>query len=110
MNPADAIGSAYNGFSINSDVDFLNTLLNRGGIVNMLGSLVVIILGLGFGGVLEYLGVLKVIVATFEKKLYNAGNVTLSTLVVAFFANIFGCAMYVSLILTPKIMEKAMIN
>ncbi|MBL4984407.1 Na+/H+ antiporter NhaC [Bacillus safensis] len=107
MNPADAIGSAYNGFSINSDVDFLNTLLNRGGIVNMLGSLVVIILGLGFGGVLEYLGVLKVIVATFEKKLYNAGNVTLSTLVVAFFANIFGCAMYVSLILTPKIMEKS---
>ena len=71
MNPADAIGSAYNG-SINSDVDFLNTLLNRGGIVNMLGSLVVIILGLGFGGVLEYLGILKVIVATFEKKLYNA--------------------------------------
>ncbi|MFP3810220.1 MULTISPECIES: Na+/H+ antiporter NhaC [Bacillus] len=107
MNPADAIGSAYNGFSINSDVDFLNTLLNRGGIVNMLGSLVVIILGLGFGGVLEYLGVLKVIVSTFEKKLYNAGNVTLSTLVVAFFANIFGCAMYVSLILTPKIMEKS---
>lgn len=107
MNPADALGTAYNGFSINSDVDFLNTLLNRGGIVNMLGSLVVIILGLGFGGVLEYLGVLKVIVATFEKKLHNAGNVTLSTLVVAFFANIFGCAMYVSLILTPKIMEKS---
>lgn len=107
MNPADALGTAYNGFSINSDVEFLNTLLNRGGIVNMLGSLVVIILGLGFGGVLEYLGVLKVIVATFEKKLHNAGNVTLSTLVVAFFANIFGCAMYVSLILTPKIMEKS---
>ncbi|BBP93242.1 hypothetical protein BsIDN1_68600 [Bacillus safensis] len=59
MNPADALGTAYNGFSINSDVEFLNTLLNRGGIVNMLGSLVVIILGLGFGGVLEYLGVLK---------------------------------------------------
>lgn len=73
----------------------------------MLGSLVVIILGLGFGGVLEHLGVLKVIVSTFEKKLHNAGNVTLSTILVAFFANIFGCAMYVSIILTPKIMEKS---
>ncbi|MCY7784320.1 MULTISPECIES: malate-H+/Na+-lactate antiporter MleN [Bacillus] len=105
MNPADAIATAYNGFSIKTDVEFLNGLLNRGGIVGMLSSLVVIIFGLGFGGLLEKLGVLKVIVSMFEKKLTSAGNVTLSTLIVAFLANIFGCAMYVSLILTPKIME-----
>ncbi|WP_339244848.1 malate-H+/Na+-lactate antiporter MleN [Bacillus sp. FSL R5-0523] len=105
MNIADAIATAYNGFSIKTDVEFLNGLLNRGGIVGMLSSLVVIIFGLGFGGLLEKLGVLKVIVSMFEKKLTSAGNVTLSTLIVAFLANIFGCAMYVSLILTPKIME-----
>lgn len=107
MNPADAIATAYNGFSIKTDVEFLNGLLNRGGIVGMLGSLVVIIFGLGFGGLLEKLGVLKVIVSMFEKKLTSPGNVTLSTLIVAFLANIFGCAMYVSLILTPKIMENS---
>ncbi|AUZ26959.1 Na+/H+ antiporter NhaC [Bacillus subtilis] len=105
MNIADAIATAYNGFSIKTDVEFLNGLLNRGGIVGMLSSLVVIIFGLGFGGLLEKLGVLKVIVSMFEKKLTSSGNVTLSTLIVAFLANIFGCAMYVSLILTPKIME-----
>ncbi|KIN52169.1 malate-H+/Na+-lactate antiporter MleN [Bacillus subtilis] len=105
MDIAHAIATAYNGFSIKTDIEFLNGLLNRGGIVGMLDSLVVIIFGLGFGGLLEKLGVLKVIVSTFEKKLTSAGNVTLSTLIVAFLANIFGCAMYVSLILTPKIME-----
>ncbi|MCR4362441.1 malate-H+/Na+-lactate antiporter MleN [Bacillus subtilis] len=105
MDIAHAIATAYNGFSIKTDVEFLNGLLNRGGIVGMFDSLVVIIFGLGFGGLLEKLGVLKVIVSTFEKKLTSAGNVTLSTLIVAFLANIFGCAMYVSLILTPKIME-----
>ncbi|WP_163138285.1 malate-H+/Na+-lactate antiporter MleN [Bacillus subtilis] len=105
MDIAHAIATAYNGFSIKTNVEFLNGLLNRGGIVGMLDSLVVIIFGLGFGGLLEKLGVLKVIVSTFEKKLTSAGNVTLSTLIVAFLANIFGCAMYVSLILTPKIME-----
>ncbi|MBU8677964.1 malate-H+/Na+-lactate antiporter MleN [Bacillus subtilis] len=105
MDIAHAIATAYNGFSIKTDVEFLNGLLNRGGIVGMLDSLVVIIFGLGFGGLLEKLGVLKVIVSMFEKKLTSAGNVTLSTLIVAFLANIFGCAMYVSLILTPKIME-----
>ncbi len=42
-----------------------------------------------------------------RRNLNSAGNVTLSTLIVAFLANIFGCAMYVSLILTPKIMEES---
>ncbi|RAS74771.1 Na+/H+ antiporter NhaC [Priestia endophytica] len=107
MDFVDGIRTAYNGFSINTGVDFMDGILNRGGIVGMLDTLVVIIFGLGFGGLLEKLGVLKVIVSTFEKKLTSAGNVTLSTLIVALLGNILGCAMYVSLILTPKIMEKS---
>ena len=103
----EAIGTAYKGFSIDSGIDFIDKLLNRGGIEGMLSSVAVIIFGLGFGGLLEKLGVLKVIVSKFEKKLTSAGNVTLSTLIVAFLANVFGCAMYVSLILTPKIMEES---
>ncbi|OJT59461.1 Na+/H+ antiporter NhaC [Bacillus licheniformis] len=107
MDFADAIGTAYNGFSIDTGIKFMDELLNRGGIEGMLGSVVVIILGLGFGGLLEHLGVLKVIVSKFQQKLTSAGNVTFSTIIVAFLANVFGCAMYVSLILTPKIMEKS---
>jgi NhaC family Na+:H+ antiporter len=107
MDFADAINTAYKGFSIDTGVEFMDGILNRGGIVGMLDTLVVIIFGLGFGGLLEKLGVLKVIIATFEKKLTSAGNVTLSTLIVAFLGNVLGCAMYVSLILTPKIMEKS---
>ncbi|MCY8004294.1 Na+/H+ antiporter NhaC [Bacillus haynesii] len=107
MNFADALGTAYDGFSIKSGIKFMDELLNRGGIQGMLGSVVVIILGLGFGGLLEHLGVLKVIVSKFQQKLTSAGNVTFSTIIVAFLANVFGCAMYVSLILTPKIMEKS---
>ncbi|MFP7222469.1 Na+/H+ antiporter NhaC [Priestia filamentosa] len=107
MDFADAINTAYKGFSIDTGVEFMDGILNRGGIVGMLDTLVVIIFGLGFGGLLEKLGVLQVIVATFEKKLTSAGNVTLSTLIVAFLGNVLGCAMYVSLILTPKIMENS---
>lgn len=109
-NIADAVGTAYNGFSINTGVEFMDTLLNRGGIEGMLGSVAVIIFGLGFGGLLEHLGVLKVIISKFHSFLTSAGNVTLSTIIVAFFANVFGCAMYVSLILTPKIMGESYDN
>ncbi|MEH8045640.1 Na+/H+ antiporter NhaC [Gallibacterium anatis] len=107
MSFSDAITAAYSGFSIQTNVAFLDGLLNRGGILGMLGSVIVIIFGLGFGGLLEFLGVLKVVVSLFEKKLTSAGNVTLSTILVAFLANVFGCAMYVSLLLTPKIMENS---
>lgn len=107
MSFSDAITAAYSGFSIQTNVAFLDGLLNRGGILGMLGSIIVIIFGLGFGGLLEFLGVLKVLVSLFEKKLTSAGNVTLSTILVAFLANVFGCAMYVSLLLTPKIMENS---
>jgi len=105
MSFVKALGTAYNGFSIDTGVKFMDDLLNRGGIQGMLGSVAVIIFGLGFGGLLEHLGVLKVIVSKFQHKLHSAGNVTLSTLIVAVLGNIFGCAMYVSIILTPKIME-----
>ncbi|UAL52664.1 MULTISPECIES: Na+/H+ antiporter NhaC [Metabacillus] len=106
MDFSAALGTAYSGFSIDTGIEFMDDLLNRGGIEGMLGSIVVIIFGLGFGGLLEHLGVLKVIVSKFQNQLTSAGNVTLSTLIVAFLANVFGCAMYVSLILTPKIMEE----
>ncbi|WP_078412830.1 Na+/H+ antiporter NhaC [Priestia abyssalis] len=107
MSFVDAIGTAYVGFSADTGIDFMDKLLNRGGVEGMLGSVMVIIFGLGFGGLLEQLGVLKVIVSKFQHKLTSAGNVTFSTLIVAFLANVFGCAMYVSLILTPKIMEES---
>ncbi|MCM3409571.1 Na+/H+ antiporter NhaC [Metabacillus litoralis] len=110
MHVPDAVGTAYNGFSINTGVEFMDKLLNRGGIEGMLGSVAVIIFGLGFGGLLEHLGVLKVIISKFHSFLTSAGNVTLSTIIVAFFANVFGCAMYVSLILTPKIMGESYDN
>lgn len=110
MSFVDALATAYSGFSISTGIEFTDELLNRGGIEGMLGSVAVIILGLGFGGLLEHLGILKVIVSSFERFLTSAGNVTLSTLIVAFLANVFGCAMYVSLILTPKIMEESYDN
>lgn len=106
MNFAEALGTAYNGFSINTGVNFIDGILNRGGVMGMLDTLMVIIFGLGFGGLLEKLGVLQVIVSTFEKKLVSAGNTTVATLIVAFLGNVLGCAMYVALILTPKMMEK----
>ncbi|MCP1267800.1 Na+/H+ antiporter NhaC [Aeromonas hydrophila] len=106
MDPIKAMHAAYSPFPIVSGVDFIDNILGRGGMESMLGSVAVIIFGLGFGGLLEKVGILAVIASAFEKRINGAGSLTTHTIGTAFLANVFGSAMYVSLILTPKIMAK----
>ena len=72
----------------------------------MLGSVAVIVFGLGFGGLLDKVGVLETIARLFERRINNSGSLATSTIGTAFMGNVFGSAMYVSLILTPKICAK----
>ena len=104
-SPLDTVNALWSPIAVESGNAFLDNILNRGGMVNMLGSVAVIIFGLGFGGLLDKVGVLETIARTFESRITNEGNLTVFTVVTAFFANVFGSAMYVSLILTPKIMS-----
>lgn len=106
MNPLTAMNTAWAPFSIESGVSFIDAILNRGGMESMLGSVAVIVFGLGFGGLLDKVGVLETIAKLFERKVESAGSLATSTIGTAFLGNVFGSAMYVSLILTPKICAK----
>ncbi len=106
MDPVKAINTAWAPFSIHSGVEFIDSILNRGGMSSMLGSVAVIVFGLGFGGLLDKVGVLQTIAKLFEKRVRSAGGLATSTIATAFLGNVFGSAMYVSLILTPKICAK----
>ena len=103
--PVEALSSLWAPLSMESGNAFIDNILNRGGMSNMLGSVAVIIFGLGFGGLLDKVGILQTVAKQYENRITNEGNLTAYTVVTAFFANVFGSAMYVSLILTPKIMS-----
>lgn len=102
----DAFNSLYTGISIDSGVDFIDNLLNRGGIVFMLDVIALILFALGVGGLMEKIGILQVICNKMLAWADNAGKTTLSTIVSGFFGNFFGGAAYVSLITASKITEK----
>ncbi|MBW5801054.1 Na+/H+ antiporter NhaC [Halomonas elongata] len=102
----DAMRTAYVGNAMQSDVEFLNTLLNRGGIESMLGVIALILFALGLGGLMERVGVLQAISNSFLRWADNAGRLTLSTMLGGFFGNFFGGAAYVSLITASTITEK----
>ncbi|MBM7714869.1 Na+/H+ antiporter NhaC [Siminovitchia sp. FSL H7-0308] len=106
MTILDAIKTSYSGFAIESGVDFIDNLLNRGGIVSMLDVIVLILFALGVGGLMEKIGILQVICNTMLAWADNAGKVTLSTIISGFFGNFFGGAAYVSIITASKITEK----
>lgn len=104
--PLDAMRTAYVGNAMASDVDFLNTLLNRGGIESMLGVIALILFALGLGGLMERIGVLQAISNGFLRWANNPGRLTVSTMLGGFFGNFFGGAAYVSLITASTITEK----
>ncbi|WP_108651027.1 Na+/H+ antiporter NhaC [Dongshaea marina] len=106
MDPIAALRAAWAPATIHSGVGFIDSILNRGGIESMLGSVAVIVFGLGFGGLLDKVGVLQTLAGLFEKRVKSPTSLSISTLGTAFLSNLFGSAMYVSLILTPKICAK----
>lgn len=104
--PIEAIRIAYVGNAMQSDVEFLNTLLNRGGIESMLGVVALILFALGLGGLMERAGILQAISNGFLRWANNPGRLTVSTMLGGFFGNFFGGAAYVSLITASTITEK----
>lgn len=105
--PIEALRTAYVGNAMHSDVEFLNTLLNRGGIESMLSVVVLILFALGLGGLMERIGVLQTISNGFLRWANNPGRLTVSTMLSAFFGNFFGGAAYVSVITGSTITEKS---
>lgn len=106
VTPLDALRIAYVGNAIQSDVAFLNTLLNRGGIESMLDIIALILFALGVGGLMERIGVLQVISNGLQRWADNPGRLTASTMLGGVFGNFFGGAAYVSLITASAITAK----
>ena len=106
LEPVKAIGTAWTQIPKDTGMKFIDSILSRGGMQSMLWSVGIIIFGLGFGGLLDEIGILEAIAERVEKGIKSGGSLTVTTILVGFLGNLFGSAMYVSLILTPKIMEK----
>ncbi len=98
-----ALKTAYFGPGMESGNEFINLLLNRGGIESMLDVVIFIMLALGFGGLMEKTGIITVVGNLISRWVKNStGRLSVSTIVSAFFGNLFGSAGYVSLITGSK--------
>jgi len=106
MSPIAAFSTLYQGNHVQSDLNFLNILLNRGGIASMLDVILLVMLALGLGGLMEVTGVLTTISNGLQRWAHSLGRLGLSTLFAGFLGNFLGGAAYVSLITASTITGK----
>ena len=102
----EAIQTLYTGSGIATGIDFIDNLLDRGGITFMLEVILLILLALGVGGLLQAIGAFKVIGDVFARWATSTGSLTSTTLLASFFGVFFGGAAYVSLLTGTKITEE----
>ena len=82
------INTMTSGYSMESGVQAVDSLLNRGGLLSMLGTIGLLIIATGLGGILEETGAFKALTGKMVEKVRTAGSLismtVFSTFVVAF--------------------------
>ncbi|ALS98915.1 Na+/H+ antiporter NhaC [Lacimicrobium alkaliphilum] len=101
-----AIRTLYSGNQIESNLDFLNILLNRGGMSSMFEVIILVLFALGLGGLMDQTGVLTVISERLRRWADSPGKLGVSTVFAGFLGNFLGGAAYVSLITASTITRK----
>ena len=99
-----AIFSIWELPTLHSGIALIDNLLSRGGMLSIMPSVAMITFGLGFGSLLVKVGIVQLLANQLEKYVTNEARLTGCTLLTAFLGNLLGSAMYVSLILAPKLM------
>ena len=80
----EAIKSMYFGFSGEFNNDFLNKLLNRGGMTSMYELTAIMIAGLGLGGLLDKSTILPTVLNRVGNHIHSVGALTVVTMLVSY--------------------------
>lgn len=95
VNPSSAIEAS----------SILKELLERGGLQSMNWTVSLIICALTFGGILERVGFLEVLLDTLLKNVRSAGGLCASVVVSCFLTNLFTGDQYISLVLPGRMFK-----
>ena len=94
-----------NGFVSTTGVASIDSLLSRGGLMSMMGSIALIILTLALGGLLMEFGIIETLMAPLALKLTSAGKLVSATVLGGVLANIMIGEQYLSIILPGKALK-----
>lgn len=99
------IASAHYGFSIDTSVEVVNTLLNRGGLNSMMWTISLILISLTFAGIAEKSGMIHVIVLKILTIAKSDRALVIATLFTTIFTNFATGVQYVALIIPGRMFK-----
>ncbi|MEK4699260.1 Na+/H+ antiporter NhaC [Solibacillus sp. FSL R7-0668] len=92
----------YNGYSMETGVAAIDSLLSRGGMNSMLFTIILIVLSLSMGGLLFALGIIQTLLETLQSQLKSVGSVITGAAFTAIGINFTIGEQYLSLLLTGE--------
>lgn len=96
----------WNGYTIESGDSFVDTLLNRGGMLSMAATAFMLMFSFGMVGALKEVGLLHTLIAPLATKAKRVTSLTLFTECAAVFGNMLGTGAF-SLIMVGSVMKPA---
>ncbi|MFD0857920.1 Na+/H+ antiporter NhaC [Roseovarius aquimarinus] len=98
----DTFGYANSGYSIDTGIAEIDSLLNRGGIQSMMWTISLILIALGFGGALERTGCLQAIIAAILSKVHSFAGVQTAAIATSTATNLVAGDPYLSIALPGR--------
>ncbi len=103
---SNCIEALNSGFIIDTGSQYVDPILNRGGLQNMLGTFSIAFLAISMGGILNKCGYLKAIVTRLLKKVKTVGSLSFVVMITSIFSTAFLSEAYLSFILNGTIYKK----
>jgi Na+:H+ antiporter, NhaC family len=101
----ETVSILYNGYTVETGITAVDSLLQRGGLTSMLGLIALFLFALGLGGMLAESGVLEALIASFANKIQHTGVLVFVTIIVSYATLAIGGAIYFSTVMGGTLMR-----
>jgi len=103
----DIIQAAHLGHTSETGVAMVDELLTRGGLMNMMETVALIICALSFGGIMERTGMLKVLAGSLLKYVKRTGTLVATTVFSCIGMNIIAADQYIAIVVPGRMFKSA---
>ena len=99
---SEVIQAAFSGYPSQSGLAMLDSLLTRGGLMNMMETVALIYCALAFGGVMEKTGMLEIFAKSLLKRVHRTGSLIATTLCSCIGINAIAPNQYMSIVIPGR--------
>jgi len=103
----DILTAGLTGFTCNTEVEALNSLLTTGGLMNMASSILMTVIAMMFGGIMEGTGQLEVIIKAITKKVKSDAGLIGATEATCILSNVVMPEQYISILVPGRMYASA---